>query len=582
MNRRKKAAAKVTPIKTNSALWRFGYWLLSPVGLTLLLSLPLLIINLLAVYHVRAYTSDDVIWQNALLSWHPFQHGTYYGDGAASYVAKIPFYWLLNQFMSPGRHELLVEGAVLIIGNFVLFYWAALYFLKKLGTPLTRLTLLPFIWLASFGFSLTQLFMAVNMHNIEVGLIFAAFAVATKAYTGEFTLSKSWRAIAIGILYCLVAGLTILDDRYFFYFGILPIIVTVGVCFIYGKDRKHFARLGIIALGLVGSFIVAGIFHFIIKAAGIELATSSNVVGAGPPQFVQYSAFFNNLSATIYDLFVMFGANFWGQAVLNIITIATLINAAVLGIVVSSAAQQLRVVKSVAVKPLKTAKHALSLPILRFFALLFFANIAVFAISTIGGGGGTYHYLMLLPFIAVILIAYRSALFSKTGRQIIGIVLIAGIFCNLYTNIADAKQPALIGGSLFLDSGNIANSQDYSLIQVLRDQGLTKGYGNYWDANITTYLSRGAVDMSPIICNAQGQTIPYKWLMVSNQYYKKAAKSFYVFDPAHPSPYTCPSNGIDAQFGNPQRIIPAGNDTVYIYNYDITSKIDLRESQSQL
>src|ERR1035441_10405119 len=119
-----------------SIIRRFTNWSTSTVGSIFWICIAILLVTLAATYHLRPYTSDDVIWQNALLSWRPFHGSVYFGDGTASYIAKVPIYWILSHFLSPGRRVLLAAGVTFSVGNFILLYWSSIYFLKKWGVKL--------------------------------------------------------------------------------------------------------------------------------------------------------------------------------------------------------------------------------------------------------------------------------------------------------------------------------------------------------------------------------------------------------------------------------------------------------------
>jgi hypothetical protein len=48
------------------------------------------------------------------------------------------------------------------------------------------------------------------------------------------------------------------------------------------------------------------------------------------------------------------------------------------------------------------------------------------------------------------------------------------------------------------------NKGEYSIINYLKDNNLTFGYGDYWDSNIITYLSSGDVTIRPVIIGEDG------------------------------------------------------------------------------
>gem|GEM_PF-5609565 len=49
-----------------------------------------------------------------------------------------------------------------------------------------------------------------------------------------------------------------------------------------------------------------------------------------------------------------------------------------------------------------------------------------------------------------------------------------------------------------LNENNNPNASEYAMIAFLEGQDLTYGYGDYWDANLITYLSKGDITLAPV------------------------------------------------------------------------------------
>jgi hypothetical protein len=544
------------------SLWRRST---SPTSIALWVSLVLLLVSFYFSYHVRAYNSDDVIWQNTLLFWKPFHHMTYYGDAGASYIGKIPLYWFIGLFFKPGRRTLFIEGALFVVGNFLLFYWASLYFLRKAKIRLTYYTLLPFIWLASFGYAVSQLFVETSMHNIEVGVIFVACMYAAKIYNGDFWPFKSWLVGVASLIGCLILGIAIVDDRYIIYFGLLPLIVFLLVSLLWQTDKQIRKRIGTACLALFVSLVFAVVVKAVLTKSGIDF---QNGTGAQAPQLISYAELYPNISATFYFILLIFGGDFWQRNVLSVITAGTLLNSFLLLVIVRSIRDSVN-------KKFITRYKKDELSYELFFGLLFIWSVLLFCLSSIGGADATYHYFIILPFIGTLLMCGFIAPLSTIAKRMFVVVIIAAIAFNMVTSFSNAKQPTTTSGSLYVDSTNEANSRDYDIMNVLEANNLTKGYTGYWNANITTYLSQGRVDTMPILCNAAGRTVVFHWLFSNAQRTRTAHRSFYMLDPDHPAPYTCDLAAVRVQLGNPQKIVNVDNAIIYIYNYDITSRIPL-------
>ena len=54
------------------------------------------------------------------------------------------------------------------------------------------------------------------------------------------------------------------------------------------------------------------------------------------------------------------------------------------------------------------------------------------------------------------------------------------------------------------------NREQYELINYLKELNLTLGFGDYWDSNIITYLSKEDILVRPV-CFTDEKIIPFKW-----------------------------------------------------------------------
>jgi len=64
------------------------------------------------------------------------------------------------------------------------------------------------------------------------------------------------------------------------------------------------------------------------------------------------------------------------------------------------------------------------------------------------------------------------------------------------------------------------NREQYELIDFLKESNLTLGYGNYWDSNIITYLSKEEIVIRPVIFT-DAKIIPYRWLSCERWFTEK-------------------------------------------------------------
>jgi len=534
-------------------------WSTTPVGVVFYVCIVLSLTSLLAAYHIRAFTSDDVVWQNALLSWRPFHNATYISDGTASYIAKVPIYWILLHIFSPGRHLLLATAALFSVGNFVLFYWSALYFLKKWGVALNWQNLVPFMWLSSFGFGLTTLYLAINLHNIEIGIMFAFITLTAKIYHQEFRPFSSRKNVILSVIGTGLLGTMIVSDHYFFYFLIIPIVLFTVYAWLRDTitHRLVIELLVLLAMSAAWSKVV----EKLAIASGITLLTGVNGI------FVTTQTIGSGIEVATQGLFTMFGGDIWGREVSALPTDITLVNAAALVAVI---ALVLHLVKR---RLVKVRGETIFLGP-DFFSALFIFTFALYVVSGLAVDDSTYRYFIMLPFIAALLLPIALARLGNRARLGLTILLIASALCSLFGSIAGVKNPAYAGEPYPNPNLNRANSQNIAVAQTLETLGLQKGYSGYWDANITSYLSGGKATVLQTTCGAEGTTNKFYWLVNTATFSKPASRSFYVYDPAGVSEgFTCTMPQMAAQFGQPQREILVGSDTILVYNYDITSNM---------
>lgn len=547
--------AKPTPMPP-TLYRRMLAWCCAPVGAIFLVGLVVLLVSLLAVYHLRPFTSDDVVWQNALLSWRPFKGVVYYGDGSASYLAKVPIYWLIGHLMSPGRRALLASAALFSVANFTLIYWSSLYFLKRLKIGYTWLTLFPFVWLASLGSTMPALFLAVNMHNVEIGAIFAVFAVADMIYTGVWKPFASKRDLAWSIVACLFVGALVLNDQYTLYFCIVPLLLAAVLLWFFQPTVR--SRLTRIVTLLVGGGIAYELLKHLVVMSGVRLQTGVQ------SQFISMEGLGNNLEATIRSLCIIFNADFWGRTVVQIATLTVLVNAALLAVILISIYKLLRC--AIAARQAKETPPAVQI----FFAGTFVWVLVLYTFSNLSVGASTTRYLIILPFLSVIMLASVAQRLRGMSRRLLTVALVVATIMDLVGTVGSIKHPSLAGGGL---TPNRTNTDNFAMIAEISSLGLTKGYTGYWDGNINTYLSKGNTTYLPTLC-ISGTTRRFDWLIDESQFTKPAAQSFYLYDPTQAAvSFSCSIKDMTAQFGQPERMIHYQNDTILVYGYDITSKI---------
>jgi len=124
---------------------------------------------------------------------------------------------------------------------------------------------------------------------------------------------------------------------------------------------------------------------------------------------------------------------------------------------------------------------------------------------------GLLRYLSF-PFLAVLLILFIYAKIENPGTTACILLL---ILVNMGIGIGTVSSMDLP-----------ANSDSYQFIDFLNENNLTYGYGDYWDANLITYLSGGTITIRPIIYK-DSDIYPFEWL-TCDCWYKHPPSEFFL------------------------------------------------------
>lgn len=521
-------------------------------------SFIVLFFSLFLTYKIRPYNSDDVGIQNAILSWRPFSHQTLYLS-PDTWLANIPFYLFFSLFMNPGRHLLFVEGLFFAFLNLVFFYISLAYFYKKFKIKFNSFSILPVIWLTSFGSSLMILFLNTNLRNYEIGLSFVLFMIVSIVLDGVLDFRKNINKFAY-VLVCAIIGLLVLNDPMYLYLVVFPIIFFL--LFHYLKSSKYRKRIRTIFYG----FILSGVFYEIFRKL---LILSGVKIYPQPPTFVNYATLFSNISTAFHGLLIVFSADIFGRNLLNLTTIGYSINFLLLLFIIYrmfKAHNQLS-------ENGKNDPSYLAKSWLTFFIFEFWFIFVVYFISNQLFNLLSYRYLVLEPFlISFMFIPLINNLDKNIKLFLLSIISVSVLF-NVIISFVNTNAQGIV------PVGNLGNSQDYTLIQFLESKKLFKGYGQYWEANIETYLSNNKIDIYPVVCS-NNKTVLFNWFVNGGQLNKLSKNSFIILD--YSGTPMCSSTDILNEFGKPYQEYLIQNKEILIYNYDIGLRIKQFPSQPAL
>ena len=537
---------------------KFYRWLQrNPYATVLIASLALLAINIIVIGRWRPFNSDDLYWQQVVHTWKPFSGDTLYLATKDVFVEQVPFFALMEHVFAPSRLLVLVEVLALTLSSFTFFYFSTLYFLKKLGLKASYIGLLPFLWLASFGYPLVQNYLNSNWRSFEVGLCFATFTLVAAILFDDIKPLKSLKTKALSILVAALIGVVIYSDPYYVFFTVGPLLLFVIGLYLLKKIKR--SHLFMIIGGTVLSMFFAKLLAAVATKAGIVLVADT------PSVFVSFDNIITNIVSSFHGLLIVFNADFFGRPALGLSTLGAMINAAILAVILYGVFNLRKVL-------LKSKISGLTLPRLWsiFFGLMVAFVFVIYTLTTLVTVNNYRFFIVLIYCAITFLVLILSASKSKGLRLILGALLIGATVYNtaltLFTH--NVKQQTDV-------VGNVGNSANYAIIHAVQSEGLTKGYASYWQANINTYLSGGKQTFLPSLCGDKGKTVKFKWLIDGAQFNKSASRSFYLIDPGFPAPGICSQKQLVDQFGKPQKIIKVLDKSILVYDYDISSKIHM-------
>ncbi len=480
------------------------------------------------------YSSDDVSWQTILLTWKPFSKQVAYVGANDNFLANVPIIWVIDHIMPAGRRELFIEALSLSVLNFTLFYFSVQYFLKKSSIERNYKHLFPFIWLACLGSGFSYFFLNTNWRDFEIGLSFFYYVIAFKYLYGEYEPLKNLLSKFETMSLLLLAVFFTYSDPYFFIFTILPICLLYILAFALKRVSKK--QLTDIVLFTLISLSGARLMTSIMARVGI-------IAPKGTLRITDIEHYNLALINTYRSILMIFNVNFGHSFLFSFAMLLTL-----------------SILMIFSVKVLLSRKTSQYNAIYRFIALLGLAVIVgYFAIDN--AGINDTRYLILMVYTTVIMSVFcLNSSFRFASYLVVGLLILTSILSiqSSYTFVST--------------SATAGNQTNYQIIDEIENMGLTKGYANYWGADINTYLSGGKVSFLPITCH-KGKTETLPLLVNKSLFQKPATESFYLYNPLNPAPKSCSYEQVITQFGYPVRIKKIDGDSILIYNYDLHTKM---------
>lgn len=145
-----------------------------------------------------------------------------------------------ESIFAPSRSLILFEAWFITILTFVSAYFASVYFMRKLKLRINIASLLPFIWLASFGYPLVQNYLNSDWRTLEVGIAMLTFMLVAAICFDDFMPLRNVRNKLLSVLAILYVGLVSYSDPYFLIFTLGPVLIFTVLLFALKRiDRKN-------------------------------------------------------------------------------------------------------------------------------------------------------------------------------------------------------------------------------------------------------------------------------------------------------------------------------------------------------
>jgi hypothetical protein len=503
----------------------------------LIIACCLLAAALFGIHRISPYSSDDVFVQTILFDWTHGLH-TLTWINMDCFVLKLPIYLATQLILPLGRRALFLDALFFSLANLILFWFGARYFIRRFASGSDSMLGLLMVWVVLLGFFFTTLLTRLNTRNIEIGASFALLALAARYLeNGPTKITRKYLVNLISI--CAALGLFLLNDQYFIYNLVLPLAILLLVSLRKTMSRRRVTLLGVLILG-VGFFkiwaLAATVLNIKFYHQPVAYATVDKIGG--------------NIRLFVDATTSIFHAHLFGMTPGAPLALLALINLAVLSIVF----------RYIWIKGLNIATPQ---DFWRtFFILQLLLACMVFIFSDVALDILSARYLAILPFDVAILGAWAFSSMTDGSRKVMAIITAVALLGNI----------AFLGARLIRTAPN-PNYENMTIISQARSLGLTKGYADYWDASINTYLAGGAPNVIAVDC-PHGESVVFHWLMDDGPSLKPAKTSFYIYDKDRGAYGSCDDKVAARQFGPATKTVPiSATATMYVYDYDITTKL---------
>ncbi|HVE68565.1 MAG TPA: hypothetical protein VNB64_08295 [Solirubrobacteraceae bacterium] len=311
------------------------------------------------------------------------------------------------------------------------------------------------------------------------------------------------------------------------------------------------SAVAIAAFAAVGSRILVDVM----EDAGV-VAAPFDVV------FAQWDRLVPNLRLLAHSLAFMFNGDFGGARIglRSVVELASAV--AVLAAVVAVVRHARRWIPAVAATVDEDPREAARRAHVAFWLAAGAVLAATFVLSSVPVDKYTARYVLSVGYAVVVLVAVAAAA-HPTSRAVVA----AGVSLVVAGGVA-----GLVRGDLqdqVIASGDLSGP----LERLARAEGVEHGYAGYWTAAPVTWQTRTRLRLYPVrTCTGSPTLCPYPFHRIDNWYKPRSGEgSLLVVDPRQTQAGA--PTGPDPAFGPPRRTVRVDHATVYVYGYDIASRL---------
>ncbi len=448
-------------------------------------------------YKLKAYSNITLDSDSAQFGLYSYSilHGNYlfhevYLSKTGNYIGELIIFHLFPQIFSN------FDPLVFKLTLFVIFFLTLITF-SILIYYITRKITNALIFSALFANLHSSAFNSFFISHMSAVLIcgISLFAILILLDCTE-KLKPKLNFVILTIFISIFISAGAYSDPYVIFCLIIPICGAYITTFDPKRNRSNFLLISVITSSAITYLFANNIIEHIIP---------------NPPRFIQYTQLeFHPMSDIIPNITAFFQGIIFilNDDFFQIWTSLNIIN-------ISISTLFILTTTFLVYFWMKEKNDYLFFKSYLLFALAVFFIFYVF--TTMSAGFATTRYLLFPAMIFLI----GVSLFYSPKRWFYSFLIICMILTGLVGNISSDKK-----------IGEEFNQNQMELINFLDNNNLHHGYGDYWDSNIITYLSKFNVIVRPIKININESIETYPWNNNDNWYnYPEGSDVFIITKP---------------------------------------------------